>query len=137
MLNQSINPHSLFQYYWLAVLLLWSSVNTGGRVVDRSVYCSSCVRRLTGDDGLRVALDADPWYCYFCEPREQSVTGLLSVRRDWRDRIINLFAPNDTPRVRRSPVYSDVKRGQNLEAEARATRPRPISRDWGKGRGQK
>ena len=94
------------------------SVNTGGRVVDRSVYCSSCVRRLTGDDSLRVALDADPWYCYFCEPREQSVTGLLSVRRDWRDRIIDLFAPNDTPQVRRSPVYSDVKRGQNLEAEA-------------------
>jgi len=35
--------------------------------------------------------------------------------------------------------FSDVKRGQNLEAEARATRPRlrPISGGWGPGRGQK
>jgi len=36
-------------------------------------------------------------------------------------------------------LVSDVKRGQNLEAEAVATRPRPISGSWGQGqsRGQK
>ena len=32
---------------------------------------------------------------------------------------------------------SDVKRGQNLEAEASATRPRPISGGWGQGWSQK
>jgi len=35
------------------------------------------------------------------------------------------------------PFHSDVKQGQNLETEARATRPRPISGGRGQGRGQK
>ena len=63
------------------------------------VYCSSCVRRLAGEEGEQAVRDASPWHCYCCQPRRQTSCGFLSARRDWRDRIISLFAPADTPPV--------------------------------------
>ena len=45
-----------------------------------------------------------------------------------------VWAP-DAP-VATPMLYSDVKRGQNLEAEARVLRPRPRPGLWGQGRGQ-
>jgi len=63
------------------------------------VYCSWCVRRLAGEVGEQAVCDADKWYCFFCQAHEQSKCGLLLTRKDWRDRIVHMFAPAEMPRV--------------------------------------
>lgn len=69
-----------------------------GSIVHR-VYCSSCVRRLASVGSERAVRDCVHWKCYMCDP--QQLSGLLTVRHDWRDRVIRLIAPADIPQVGR------------------------------------
>jgi len=92
---------------WAADAVLWDryhssiviTVINAHLYVAVRVYCSSCVRRLAGNAGEQAVRDADKWNCYFCQPQEPNVCGLLSVRPDWRDRVIHLFRPPDIPQV--------------------------------------
>jgi len=66
--------------------------------------------------------------------REEIQALYSSLNKPYRALTVLRTMSNDVT-VTKLKLTSDVKRGQNLEAEAKATRPwpRPISGRWGQG----
>ncbi|XP_055930560.1 DNA (cytosine-5)-methyltransferase 3A-like isoform X2 [Argiope bruennichi] len=68
-------------------------------------FCIHCITLLLGPDEKKKIVETDPWYCFFCSCNNGC--GLLQIKSDWEDRIMDFFQPSKI-HVQELPVQNFV-----------------------------
>nr|XP_031834105.1 uncharacterized protein LOC116427656 isoform X1 [Nomia melanderi]XP_031834114.1 uncharacterized protein LOC116427656 isoform X1 [Nomia melanderi] len=65
------------------------------------VYCTACMKHLLCPTTYEQVLMEDPWECFLCKSRSDSVPDtVVRPRSNWKDKIIDMFRTNGNPSVR-------------------------------------
>ncbi|KAK7070847.1 DNA (cytosine-5)-methyltransferase 3A, partial [Halocaridina rubra] len=68
------------------------------------VFCTGCIELLISPKALKQIVEADPWLCFLCDPKNKMNRGLLKPRPDWKEKV----AAKDTKSSYEVPQVEDL-----------------------------